>query len=105
MNESRWNPKAQAARGLRPGEQLVDVLPLGDDYGLLGVGLKPSVDAGGNLTIYIVASVCQTSELVGIHHIAQVSLGSLPPMPVAVLKEKHREATEPKAEPTPEPAA
>ena len=96
MNEARFNPRANGTS--KPPEP-VRYIPLGDDYALLAVGIKPMPTTDGELHSMLVASVGRVSVVAGIHDVVQVGLGILNKFPIAELKRLHAEALEPEKHP------
>lgn len=98
MGEHLLNPRAHSNGAARPPEP-VKYIPLGDDYALLGVGIKPMPTTDGELHSMLVASVGKVSVVAGIHDVVQIGLGILNKFPIAEIKRLHAEAMEPPKEP------
>ena len=97
LNEARYNPRAN---GTSKPPDPVRYIPIGDDYALLAVGIKPMPTTDGELHSMLVASVGRVSVVAGIHDVVQIGLGILNKFPIAEIKRLHAEALEPEKDPT-----
>ena len=97
LGEHLLNPRAN---GTSKPPQPVKYIPIGDDYALLAVGIKPMPTTDGELHSMLVASVGRVSVVAGIHDVVQIGLGVLNKFPIAEIKRLHAEALEPEKDPT-----
>jgi len=92
MGEHLDNPLAQAKKA---GQRIVEVIDLGDDFGLAGISIRPTWDeTKENLCFVLVVAAGPTSKLVGIQAVPVV-VGELARIPIADLRASVARALQP----------
>lgn len=92
MGEHHSNGLSQAKKA---GQRIIEVVDLGDDFGLAGISIKPVWDeAKENLCFVLVVAAGPTSKLVGIQAVP-VAVGELARIPIAELRAAVARALQP----------